>query len=362
VVSARVNLLTKTEDFANAAWSKSGVTVTADATTAPNGTLTADLVYPTTTGVGRSVFQTLNSGNKQSIRAKAAGFSHIWFIDKSGGNGAAWFNLTTGIKGTVAAGFTSTIEPLGDGWYQCTVEAATGVFTYGQIGLSDSDNSLTATASGTNGVFFWGADARFANQGVGLPAYQRVNTSTDYDSAGFPVYIKPNGSNQFMVTNSINFTATDKMTVLTGVRKNSAATGQTVELSVAVSVNNGSFSMPANPGTGNWLFASTGTGTPATAESATNSYIAPITTVNTGIADIAGDVVTLRVNGVQAATSSADQGTGNYGNYPAYFYSRAGTSLFFNGHDYGSIARGAASTAAQITAGETYINSLTKAF
>jgi hypothetical protein len=41
---------------------------------------------------------------------------------------------------------------------------------------------------------------------------------------------------------------------------------------------------------------------------------------------------------------------------------RAGTTFPFGGNDYGSIARGAASTAAQITAGETYINNLTKAF
>jgi hypothetical protein len=41
---------------------------------------------------------------------------------------------------------------------------------------------------------------------------------------------------------------------------------------------------------------------------------------------------------------------------------RAGTQLPFNGHDYGSIARGAASTAVQITNGETWINQRTKAF
>jgi hypothetical protein len=65
---------------------------------------------------------------------------------------------------------------------------------------------------------------------------------------------------------------------------------------------------------------------------------------------------------VQAVTVSGDQGTGNYGNFPAYFYAREGSSLHFNGHDYGSIARGAASTAAQIAAGEEWINSKTKAY
>jgi hypothetical protein len=63
----------------------------------------------------------------------------------------------------------------------------------------------------------------------------------------------------------------------------------------------------------------------------------------------------LRINGAQVATNTASQGTGNYGTYPAFFYTRAGTSLYFNGNDYGSIARGAASTAAQIANGEAYM-------
>ena len=46
----------------------------------------------------------------------------------------------------------------------------------------------------------------------------------------------------------------------------------------------------------------------------------------------------------------------NFGNYPIYIGSRAGTSLFFNGRMYGLIIRGAQSTAAQITSGESYEN------
>jgi hypothetical protein len=55
-------------------------------------------------------------------------------------------------------------------------------------------------------------------------------------------------------------------------------------------------------------------------------------------------------------------GTGNYGNYPVYHYMRVGTALPFNGHDYGSICRGAASSLSQITAAEGWINQRTKAF
>jgi hypothetical protein len=233
---------------------------------------------------------------------------------------------------------------------------ATGTFNAGTHSVTTTAGTLTATVSGT----VTQADLRETNVGVGLPAYQAVVTSTNYDSTGFPVYIKPNGSNQFMVTNSINFTATDKMTVWQGVRKLSdAAIGFVAELSVNAAAGN-AFQVRAPASASNtYLFGSAGS--IATSVSPAG-FASPITNVLTGIGDISGDVCTLRVNGVQAETNTGNQGTGNYGNFPAYFYARAGTSLYFNGHDYGSIARGAASTAAQIANGEAYINKLTKAY
>ena len=233
---------------------------------------------------------------------------------------------------------------------------AIGVYTAGTYSVTTTAGTLTATVLGT----VTQADLRETNVGVGLPAYQGVVTSTNYDSVGFPVYIKPNGSNQFMQTNSINFTATDKMTVWQGVRKLSDAGVKMIdEFSAAVELNQGAFAVYVD-GSSNAIFASRGNVGPAYAQSVITA--APFTFVQTGIGDISGDVATLRINGVQFATSSSNQGVGNYGNFPAYFYMRAGTTFPFNGHDYGSIARGAASTAAQITNGETYINSLTKAF
>jgi hypothetical protein len=216
---------------------------------------------------------------------------------------------------------------------------------------------LTATVSGT----VTQADLRETNVGVGLPAYQAVVTSTNYDSTGFPVYIKPNGSNQFMQTNSINFSATDKMTVWQGVRKLSdAATGIIAELSTGAIA--GSFAAyTAGSGVAGYGCYSMGSVGPAFVGPAI-TYTAPITNTLTVLGDISGDLATLRVNGVQGAQNTGNQGTGNFGNYPAYFYMRAGTSLPFSGNDYGSIARGAASTAAQIAAGEEWINSKTKAY
>jgi len=232
---------------------------------------------------------------------------------------------------------------------------ALGVYTAGTHSVTTTAGTLTATVLGT----VTQADLRETNVGVGLPAYQAVVTSTNYDSTGFPTYIKPNGSNQFMVTNSINFSATDKMTVWQGLRKLSdAGTGVLMELSTTASI--GSFGLfgPFGAGLANYSFRSQGT---SSSVNTVSGFGAPTTNVLTGIGDISADVNTVRVNAVPTTVTS-DQGTGNFGNYPAYFYARSGPVSPFNGHDYGSIARGAASTAAQITAGETYINSKTKAY
>jgi hypothetical protein len=231
--------------------------------------------------------------------------------------------------------------------------------TSAEVYASDTGSRVSYTGDVTKGLYLYYADFRVTNQGVGLPAYQRVNTSTDYDSTGFPTYIKPNGSNQFMQTNSINFTATDKMTVWQGVRAlQFSATAMILELSNSVTANAGSFALLCE-NTSAFNFYSAGT-TSRVVASATQTP--PVTAVLTGIGNISGPLVALRTNSTQVS-NTASQGTGNYGNYSAFFYMRGGSPSFpFNGNDYGSIARGAASTAAQITAGETYINSKTKAY
>jgi hypothetical protein len=371
VVSARVNLLTKTEQFDDAAWVKSGVNPfgsgsVANATTAPDGTITADFLCEDTTNARHTVYQsisyTLTTPFKYVIYAKQSTRSSILVGVGNSRFTRCVVSLITGTAGAFvgveAANVTATTRNVGNDWWEIIVSGAFSVADTGFFWAGVSNGTESYAGNGTSGIFIWGADNRPLNQGVGLPVYQRVNTSTDYDSTGFPVYIKPNGSNQFMQTNSINFTATDKMTVWQGLRKIDSGSRFIIELSASVQTNNGTFAIETF--VDSKIYA-TSKGT-TLRDVATGVLSTSATVVVTEQADISAPQLLIRANGVQAASTTAGQGTGNYGNYPAYFYARAGSSSFFNGNDYGSIARGAASTAAQITAGETYINSLTKAF
>lgn len=171
------------------------------------------------------------------------------------------------------------------------------------------------------------------------------------------VGLKFDGVDDYLVTSSIDFSASDKMFVCAGVRKlSSASIGLVAELSQVASLN-GAFYLvaPRNAGTGNYGWRSSGTkDRDATSP---DSYPIPISNVLTGIGDISGDVARLRVNGSQVAENTDDQGTGAYGNYPLYIGRRGGSSLPFNGFIHQLVVRGGSlPDAATITQTETYVN------
>lgn len=170
------------------------------------------------------------------------------------------------------------------------------------------------------------------------------------------------GIDDGMVTPSIDFSGTDKMTVWAGVQKLSdAAESMLVEMSTNSGTTAGSFALWGNqPTTTTNVRARSGGTTPITI--AGPFGVSPLNGVLTFYGDIAGDNVTLLINGAQVATSSADQGTGNYSNAPLYLFRRGGTNLPFNGIFTGLIVRGAATTPTTITANNTWMNKKTGAY
>jgi hypothetical protein len=153
---------------------------------------------------------------------------------------------------------------------------------------------------------------------------------------------------------------TDKVQVFSGVRKLSdAAAGMIAELSANTGTNNGAFLLTA-PATAAANYGWNARGANLNATLVPTGFVAPITNVLTGIGDISGDNATIRVNGAQVGTSSADQGPGNYLAYPLYIGARAGTSAFFSGHLYSLIVRfGPNLATGQISSTETWVASRT---
>jgi hypothetical protein len=165
VEEQRTNLRTYSQEFDNVGWGKTGATVTANSTTSPDGTVNADsLIEDTAT----STHEVLQSGaltaaaHTFSAFVKANGRSWVrLFVFQSGLVGASvWFNVTTGVVGTVGSGATNaTITNFGSGWYRCSftfTALAAAASSYIQIATADNGPS-SYTGNGTSGLFIWGA-------------------------------------------------------------------------------------------------------------------------------------------------------------------------------------------------------------
>jgi hypothetical protein len=163
------NYFTYSEQFDNAAWTKYQSSVTSNATTAPDGTTTADkLVGSTGTSGDHQVSQSgmvtaINNGVYTfSCYGKASERSILrLYIQKRDGSTYAYsdFNLTTGqIDHSGSGPFAGAIPKItfvGNGWYRCAITLDIGT---GAGGV----NAIVSYATGTGetagwGLFIWGA-------------------------------------------------------------------------------------------------------------------------------------------------------------------------------------------------------------
>jgi hypothetical protein len=357
----RRNLLTYSEQFDNAAWTKTGITVSVTSATDPLGGSTADRLAEAAAGAANRrvtyLSTTLPAQNHAfSFYAKADGLSFIRFNEATTGVGrVTYFDVSTGAVGTKNASHTATIESVGSGWYRCVVSFLAGTTADTPlIGISNADNVNSYTGTGADGIFIWGAQLE---TGSTATPYQKVTTLYDVTEAGVPScsYLAFDGVDDFMVTPTIT-PGIDKAQVFAGVRKLSdAAAGAVAELSINYGLSDGSFILLApEAGTPSYRFGSSGS--VRVINAAASGFAAPITNVLTGLGDISGDLATLRANGTQAAQNTADQGTGNYLAYPIYIGRRAGTTLPFNGQLYSLVVRfGANLDATVISSTETFV-------
>lgn len=170
-------------------------------------------------------------------------------------------------------------------------------------------------------------------------------------------YLQFDGVDDFLQTNSIDFTATDKVSLFAGVRKLSdATTAALCEFSDNSTSKNGTFSFfaPTSPNP-QYQFRSKGTSASVYASSPTNAHPAPHSTVLTGFGSPPQNIARLRVNGIQVADTPTEQGSSVYGNYPLYIGRRGGISLPFNGHLYSLIGIGRLTTDSETIALEKSI-------
>jgi Concanavalin A-like lectin/glucanases superfamily len=165
------NLLTYSEQFDNAAWTKVLTTVTSTSIVAPDGNSTAEKYAGTNGATTRqSVYQSYNftAGTKYTLsvyvkQAERRYFS-FWFDSPNISEGAYYGagNIIDLQTGTIATGSqTMSIQSVGGGWYRCSVTATptvSGNFALSfAIGEPNNNPPYSATGDGTSGIYIWGA-------------------------------------------------------------------------------------------------------------------------------------------------------------------------------------------------------------
>ena len=162
----RTNLALYSEQMDNAAWTKLNGTVSANQAEAPDGTISADLFYPTTSGADRLLAQpktgTIGQTFTSSAFVKSSGVD--WVLFYAANLGACWFNASTGVFGTVGSGVTASVLGQVNGFWRISLTATianTNVYFY--IGTANANGTNTITKNGTDGILVWGAQVELGS-------------------------------------------------------------------------------------------------------------------------------------------------------------------------------------------------------
>ena len=183
------NILAFSEDWSNVNWVKTNILAfgsgsTVNATAAPNGSLSADLIVPNTTSGVHTVDQTSyaivnNTPYTSTVYVKAAGYSKVGLADNAAANRWSTFSLS-GSGSVIANGASATgaITALSDGWYRISLAENAGttalvmmVYVLSDGYASGNPASYSYAGNGTSGIYLWGAQL---SDSASLDAYSPV--------------------------------------------------------------------------------------------------------------------------------------------------------------------------------------------
>ena len=174
----RTNLLTRSSEIDNAAWTKSGAAITADQIAAPDGNTAADLFTENTASSAHAVYNgfSATSGTTYtvSVFVKAGTQRYICLrgedTDATAGQAWPWITLDTQ-TGTIAANgsvTSSSVTAYANGWYRISLTFVSGVTGTNNLVIAGGSSSAAPATNislgpsylGTSQTFYvWGAQA-----------------------------------------------------------------------------------------------------------------------------------------------------------------------------------------------------------
>lgn len=334
-VQARVNLLTRTEEFNDAMWLvwSGGVKGAANVGMSPNGTATADAI---------SLGASIDAQVFQNCTLRVGTYTLSFYVRRN-----TTTDQTFRLKGTVGTGaaslspnFTAT-----DVWQRIS-------HTFTVVSPHNGNVSVNANVGGTSAdLLVWGAQLELGSIAT---TYQRVTTATDYQDIGLPRYLQFDGIDDSLVSATALPLTAATATIVCGFRKGDMNTFECVyETSIAFT-SNGAFT----------LFAPGGadpTGVEAFMQGNASIRATGIALGSTNVIAVQYDRIAgsqLRINSTQVYQDTVNIGT-PFKSHVLYVGRRAGTSSPFSGRLHSLIIRGTLSDADTIVRAERWVASKT---
>lgn len=180
-VKAEQNMLNYSQTFSNSFWNTATTTISSNSAVAPDGTLTASTLTAQTDtnyhgiAVNSAASYSIYTGNAYtaSVYAKSAGAQFFYVCYYDNGFRTSTFDLVNGTVTATAAGTTTTITTLSNGWYRCaiTFTPAVNAGSYLYFGPAITGTyayPATFAGSSTTSTYVWGAQVERAS---GATAY-----------------------------------------------------------------------------------------------------------------------------------------------------------------------------------------------
>jgi hypothetical protein len=198
-----VNLFTYSEQFDNANWNKIA-SITANATTAPNGNSTADKITESAVNDFQNIFQSVsqNIGKYTYSIYLKKGENDRCVLFAGSAQALLWIDMTNWTSFSQSNVNSYSIDSVGNGWYRVQFTYTNTSSGNHQTGINlvkiGTTNTVTYLGNTSNGAFIWGAQLVEGSSAKDYyPTTTRLNIPRlDYTNGSCPsILVEPQRTN-----------------------------------------------------------------------------------------------------------------------------------------------------------------------